>query len=203
MKLGVMGGTFDPIHKGHVRMAKAALLEAGLDQVLILPDGNPPRKQPVATPLQRLEMVKLALQSKGRIQASDMEIRRGDGHTADTLFKLKRVWKGAELYYIIGSDTFFWLHAWRTAKEVAKLCSLLVMMRETDRVEEVEREQQRLFETFGFKSRLLKARGLPISSSLVREALASGRDASVYLDAGVYEYIQRHKLYGYGAVKVP
>lgn len=196
MKLGIMGGTFDPIHKGHLYMAKTALKEAGLDQVLLLPDGDPPHKSPVAAPEIRLHMVRLAIQNEEGLLASDLEIKRkGTTYTVDTLLALRDQGEKRELYYIVGSDTLFQIPTWHTAQKVAQMCSLLVMMRGDDQESEVRILKEKLFKDLGFKSRLLHARGLPISSGMIRERLLKGESVQDLLPHDVWRYIAENGLY--------
>lgn len=196
MKLGIMGGTFDPIHRGHLHMAEAALKEAALDGVLFLPDGDPPHKKPRALPEQRLAMVRLAVADNARFTASDMEIRRGGTtYTVDTLLALMGEDARRELYYIIGSDTLFQVRSWHTVARVAQLCTMLVVMRGDDSGEAVRLEQEKLYAEFGLASRVLAARGLSISSSMVRERLQRGESVDGLLTDGVRRYIEAHALY--------
>ncbi|MGI6695058.1 MAG: nicotinate-nucleotide adenylyltransferase [Christensenellales bacterium] len=196
MKLGIMGGTFDPIHLGHLHVARAALQEGGLDQVLFLPDGDPPHKSPKTPAKIRFEMVKIALETEPEFAASDLEIkRRGHTYTVDTLLSFKAEMPERELVYLIGSDTLFLFPTWRMPEKVARLCSMLVVMREGDEEKAVRAEQTRLREVYGLISRLLHARGLPISSSQVREALAREEDVSGLVPPGVAAYIKKQGLY--------
>lgn len=196
MKLGIMGGTFDPIHKGHLHMARAALDEENLDGVLFLPDGDPPHKKPCAAPEQRMRMVRLAIQDEKRFMASDMEIRRtGTTYTVDTLLALGGGQDGKALYYIIGSDTLFQIPTWHTVQKVAEMCTLLVVMRGSDLEEDVRREQARLLAALGVRSRLLQTCGLPVSSSMIREKLRLGESVQDFLTEDVRRYITERGLY--------
>lgn len=196
MKLGIMGGTFDPIHLGHLHVAGAALDEAALDQILFLPDGDPPHKTPNCPAASRLHMVNLAIQGEPRFTASDMEIRRrGRTYTVDSLLALKQDQPRRELVYLIGSDTLFLFPTWRTAEKVAQLCTMLVVLREGDQVKKVRAEQARLNREYGLVSRLLKARGLPISSSQVREAIRQGQDIKALVPKAVAAFIHENRLY--------
>ena len=196
MKLGIMGGTFDPIHLGHLHVAGAALDEAALDQILFLPDGDPPHKTPNCPAASRLHMVNLAIQGEPRFIASDMEIRRrGRTYTVDSLLALKQEQPRRELVYLIGSDTLFLFPTWRTAEKVAQLCTMLVVLREGDQVKEVRAEQTRLNREYGLVSHLLKARGLPISSSQVREAIRQGHDIKALVPKAVAAFIHENRLY--------
>jgi nicotinate-nucleotide adenylyltransferase len=196
MKLGIMGGTFDPIHFGHLQVAHAAIQEAELNSVLFLPDGDPPHKTPHTPARQRYEMVRLAIAPESAFWVTDMEIKRkGRTYTVDTLLALKQQAPERALVYLIGSDTLFLFPTWRTAEKVAQLCSMLVMMREGDQEELVRAEQTRLREKYGLQSRLLPIRGLPISSSQVRQACRQGQDLTSLVPPEVAGYIERQRLY--------
>lgn len=196
MKLGIMGGTFDPIHLGHLQVAHAAIREAGLTSVLFLPDGDPPHKTPLTPAALRYEMVRLAIARDPAFWVSDMEIiRKGRTYTVDTLLALKGRAPDRELVYLIGSDTLFMFPSWRTAEKVAQLCSMLVALREGDDEEQVRAEQIRLRDRYGLHSKLLNTRGLPISSSQVRRALRQGQEVADLVPSEVAAYIHRHGLY--------
>ena len=196
MKLGIMGGTFDPIHFGHLHVAHAAIREAWLNSVLFLPDGDPPHKIPKTPAGKRLEMIRLAIAPEPAFWVTDMEIKRkGRTYTVDTLLALKQQAPERALVYLIGSDTLFLFPTWRTAEKVAQLCSMLVMMREGDQEELVRAEQTRLREKYGLQSRLLPIRGLPISSSQVRQACRQGQDLTSLVPPEVAGYIERQRLY--------
>jgi len=196
MKLGIMGGTFDPIHLGHLHVARAALQEGGLHQVVFLPDGDPPHKTPLTPAPLRLEMVRLGLMDEPCFMVSDMEIKRqGTTYTVDTLLALKQEAPGRELVYLIGSDTLFLFPTWRTAEKVARLCSMLVVMRQGDEEADIRAEQARLMARYGLESTLLVSRGLPISSSQVRALCRQGQDIAPLLPPKVADFIKRHRLY--------
>lgn len=196
MTTGIMGGTFDPIHLGHLQIARTALQELNLDRVLFLPDGDPPHKVPLSRPEDRLNMVRLACAGEPRCEVSDMELRRGGRtYTVDSLTHLKEKNPGDELCYLVGSDTFFLFPTWRTAEQVARMCSMAVVMRPGDEDSEVRAAQADFLLRYGLKSHLLRGRGLNISSSLVREALKDKKDIAGLVPANVAEYIRQYRLY--------
>lgn len=196
MKLGIMGGTFDPIHWGHVSLAQAALAELGLAKVLLLPDGDPPHKQPQAAKQQRLQMACLAAQQDARLAVSDMELRRpGRTYTVDSLLQLQQEYPGWQLYYIIGSDTLFQFPTWRTADRVAQLCRMVVVLRPGDTAAAVEEKMAEYKATYGLDSVLLHFAGPDISSSRIRQLLAAGQSIDAFTPPAVAEYIRRHELY--------
>ena len=132
MKLGILGGTFNPIHLGHLRIAEEVRDRLTLDRVLFLPAATPPHK-PLAGDLpfaDRLTMVRLAIGDHADFAASDLENRRqGPSYSVDTLAELHREFPGDELYFIIGSDSFLEIGLWHRYAEIFPLCNLVVVER--------------------------------------------------------------------------
>lgn len=196
MYSGLMGGTFDPIHLGHLHIARTALSDLALNRVIFLPDGDPPHKQPEATGAQRLEMARLACEGEKGFEVSDMELRRsGTTYTVDTLRAIRESCPKERLVYLIGSDTLFYFHTWKTSQEVAKLCSMAIVMRPGNTRGEVESRQRELKESHGLDSVILSSPGLPVSSRLVRRAAARGEELSRLVPVKVAEYIRQQGLY--------
>ncbi len=193
---GLMGGTFDPIHLGHLHIARTALKDLALDRVIFLPDGDPPHKRPRATGAQRLHMAKLACADEPRFLVSDMELTRpGPTYTVDTLRALRSQDPDEQLVYLIGSDTLFLFHTWKTAAEVARLCRMGIVLRPGDEREAVVQKQQELRLSHGLDSVLLSREGLPISSGLVRNAVRDGHCLDALVPGPVAEYIALQGLY--------
>jgi nicotinate-nucleotide adenylyltransferase len=196
MRLGIMGGTFDPVHSGHLCIAGAAMREAELEGVLFLPDGDPPHKKPGATGEDRLAMVTLALEGYKGFAASDMELRRaGRTYTVDTLVELLAQDPGRELYYIIGSDTLALFPTWKTAWKVAGLCRMMVAPRPGNDQGEIRWLQRKLFADFGLSSTLLKETGPDISSTRIRQMVRQGESIDALVPAPVARYIREKGLY--------
>ena len=132
-RVGILGGTFDPVHSGHLMIAERALTELGLDLVLFVTAGSPrlKRQSPSATAKHRLEMVRLAVEHDGRFAVSDAEIhRRGPTYTVDTLEHVLREYRaGAELYFILGVDVLPRFHEWHNNERILELCRLVVVSR--------------------------------------------------------------------------
>lgn len=196
MRLGIMGGTFDPIHLGHLHVARVALREAALDSVLFLPDGDPPHKQPGASGADRLKMTQLAIKQDPAFWVSDMELRRpGRTYTVDTLMALLKEDPARELHYLIGADTLFQFPSWKTAHKVATLCSMLVVPRPGTDLDEVRWFMRKLFADFGLQSSLLSQPGPDISSTQIRERVKAGEDISALVSRAVALYIAENGLY--------
>lgn len=196
MRLGIMGGTFDPIHLGHLHVARVALREAALDSVLFLPDGDPPHKQPGASGADRLKMTQLAVEQDPAFWVSDMELRRpGRTYTVDTLKALLQEDPARELHYLIGADTLFQFPSWKTAHKVATLCSMLVVPRPGTDLDEVRWFMRKLFADFGLRSSLLSQPGPDISSTQIRERVKAGEDITALVPRAVALYITENGLY--------
>ncbi len=196
MRLGIMGGTFDPVHVGHTQIARAALKEDGLDQVLFLPDGDPPHKTPFASGADRLKMIRLAIGGEPAFAVSERELNRaGRTYSVDTLTELKREWPESELHYIIGTDTLYQFPTWKTAQRVAQLCRMIVVLRPGNLLEDVREEQRRLHAGYGLISTLLTEAGPDISSSQVRMAIKTGQDIRPFVHPAVFNYILQKNLY--------
>lgn len=130
MRIGIMGGTLDPVHNGHIEIARSVRAELGLDGVMLLPAGDPPHKKRESDKLDRLEMAKRAAAEFDWMFVSDLEIaRKGTTYTVDTLRALKRKQPDAEWIYIIGADTLNILDSWRNFPEIAQLCAFAAVSR--------------------------------------------------------------------------
>jgi nicotinate-nucleotide adenylyltransferase len=131
-RIGVFGGTFDPIHNVHLNAARAALDQAGLDRVLFVVSARPPHKKDdtVAAPEQRLAMVRAAIADEPRFEASDIEFRReGPSYTHETLAEFAQIYPGGELFLIIGDDSFAEFPSWREPEAILAKAKLLVLPR--------------------------------------------------------------------------
>lgn len=132
MKLGLYGGSFDPIHRGHVDPVLAARANLGLDRVLYLPTGRPPHKRDrrLAPPLRRFVMVELALLDEPGLEVSTFEIDRdGPAYTVETLEHARQRWPGADLHLLVGADSFAELDTWHRFEDLLALATLVVLRR--------------------------------------------------------------------------
>ena len=202
MKIGIYGGTFNPIHLGHMEAARFALEYLELDKLLLIPAGIPPHKAMDAgtpEPDLRLAMTDLAAQALGpQAEASDMELRReGKSYTLDTVRAIREQYPKAKLYLLMGTDMFLTFHLWRDPGEIAKRCTLCAFGRSEKDTEELFAVQRAfLGERFGAECvTLVLPRIVDISSTRLREELRLGRGQD-YLAPAVYGLILREGLYG-------
>ena len=196
-EIGLMGGSFNPIHCGHVALARAALESGRVERVLFLPTGNPPhKKEGLADKFDRLRMVELAVEHEAGMAVCREEIDR-DGviYTVDTLAALKRKMPDCTLTYLIGADTLRALGTWRRVETVIERCKFLVMMREGETREEVIRLAG-LWTQRGAQIDFLDARKMDISSTQIREQIQKGLPFERLVPQAVADYIHEHGLYG-------
>lgn len=199
MRTGILGGTFDPIHLGHLITAENALDGAGLDRVILMPTGCSYFKedQKVTAPQLRYEMTRLAAGDNPRLVVSDMETTRpGNSYTADTLRELRETYPGDELYYIVGADTLVLMSLWRAPEEIFSLCHVLVETRADEiagkgLLEEIEA----LRDKYGADITILPARNIAISSTEIRSRVRDGLSIRYLVPAAVENFIREQGLY--------
>ncbi|MBR3848150.1 MAG: nicotinate-nucleotide adenylyltransferase [Oscillospiraceae bacterium] len=197
MRIGIMGGTFNPPHKGHINAARAARKELSLSRLILIPSSTPPHKQMAdasATPEQRLCMTRLMAEELS-CEVSDTEILRGGtSYTVDTLRELCAKNPTDELWFIMGTDMFLTLEKWREPEEIMRLANIAVVPRnEADR-ERLMQHAEYLEEKYGAGARIMKTEALEISSTEIRDAIRNG-NPSEYLPDAVFEYIKQNNLY--------
>ena len=201
LKVGIMGGTFNPIHEGHLMIARAAKKAAGLDKVIFLPSGQPPHKQStsLASAVSRLNMTILAVHGQEGFEVSDMEVlREGTTYTVDTMRELTATRPDVEWYYIIGGDTLFQLLTWRTPEKIAGLLKggMIVVPRPGADCEALREQAEKLKDSIGLKTLIAEEGGPDISSTEIRECLIKGESVSGLIPQVVADYIMLHGLYG-------
>jgi len=201
VRLGVLGGTFDPIHLGHMAMARAALSARGLSRVLLMVASIPPHKRTgeLAPGEHRLEMARIAVGGEPQIEVSDLEIRRGGiSFTVDTLSELARSHPGGELFFIVGEDTIPELPLWKDLDRLLELARIVALNRPGSR----EHFEPRRFPAVSGEILLrcerdrVEMEPVPIASREIRRAIQEGRPFDHLLPPGVGEYIRAHGLYG-------
>ena len=194
--VGILGGTFDPIHHGHLAIAEEAREALGLEQVLFVPAASPPHKPDrlVSAPEDRLALVRLAVAGNPAFAASDLEVRRGGtSYTVDTLEAL-RVDGLAEPWLILSSEALALLPTWREPRRVLELARLAVVPRGGfDPLGPAWAEAA--FPGAAARFRFLSGPLLPISGSVVRRRARAGRSVRYLVPDAVAAYIAQHRLY--------
>ncbi len=200
VKLGILGGTFNPVHNGHIDMALNIMREFYLKAVLLMPSGNPPHKQgdnqSLAPAQQRLHMVALAACGVSGLEVSDLETKRsGFTYTIDTMRELTSKYKEVDFHFIIGSDSLFELELWKSFAELSRLVRFVCVRRQEHDALSVAAEAARLHEAYGTVVLVSEYIGLHVSSSYIRKRIAEGKSISDFVPALVEEYIIASRLY--------
>jgi nicotinate-nucleotide adenylyltransferase len=189
MKLGLFGGSFDPIHLGHLLVAQAAREELDLDRLFFIPAAQSPFKsdrEPTAA-RERLRLLRLALAGKNWCEVDEQEIRRGGiSYTIDTVRDFTRRFPDAKIFYLIGADHVPTLPKWRNAEELAPLAEFVVIPRPGEADVPIPAP---------FRGRMLHGFPMGISSSQIRERVKAGRSIEPFVPAAVAEAIRGAKLY--------
>ena len=212
MRVGIIGGTFNPVHLAHLRIAEEVRDRFGLDRVLFIPAAAPPHK-PLAdeTPFaQRIEMVRLAVKDHPAFTVSDIEGRRsGKSYSIDTLRLLRGELPGDELFFIIGSDSFLEIGLWHDFAAIFECCNLVVVERPGAAIADLYRSlpasvadwfghypaERRLAHRSGYSVYYLHGLPFDISSSAIRKLARQGRSLKYLVPAAVEEYIKDQRLY--------
>ena len=196
-KVGIMGGSFDPIHIGHLVVANEALNIYKLDEIIFVPTGNPPHKEGLkADSFHRLLMVNMAVLSNNKFSVSDIEIKNpGKSYTLNTLIEFHKLYENAEFYFITGTDAIFNLPSWHRTEEILKLCRFIAASRPGISIEEVNKKINEIKEMFGGKIEILQIPMLQISSTDIRERVSMGISVKYLLPESVEQYIIKNELY--------
>ena len=196
MKIAMFGGTFDPIHNGHVALGKHFADLLGLDRVYVIPTKTPPHKAAAQTPGEmRLEMCRLAVSDDARFAASDIELRRQTtSYSFITVSQLLEEHPDARLHLITGADMFMTFDQWYRFDDLKKLVTVCTVPRDDVSIEQLELRSAELRE-MGCDTFVSDWRPVDISSTLIRSRAAEGLSLEELVPAKVEEYIREHGLY--------
>lgn len=198
-RIGIMGGTFDPIHNGHLMLGEQAYQEYQLDEVWYMPAKQPPHKKTrfVTAAKHRCNMVKLALEDHPGLRLSDFELHRnGISYTAQTVLSLKEQYPDHQFYFIIGADSLFELEQWYQPEVILRTVYLLVADRPYQHKSMlIEPKINYYKEKYQARIGVLHSGLVDISSSDIRKERAQNHSISAYVPAKVEEYMMAHKLY--------
>ena len=195
-RIGLMGGSFNPIHCGHLNLGRACLSGGYAESVLFLPSGNPPHKrQGLADKRDRLRMVELALSGEAGMDVCREEIEReGVIYTVDTLRILREKMPGCAFLYMIGADSLRQLHTWKQPENIIRQCTLLVAMRPGEDRESTM-ETARRWRLRGAEIELMDAPLMDVSSTGIRDRIAHGQSLDGLVPGCVEAYIREKGLY--------
>lgn len=188
LRIGVMGGTFDPIHHGHLVAASEAADAFSLDEVIFVPTGNPGNKTAISSPEHRYLMTVIATAANPRFAVSRVDIDRpGITYTIDTLTELSKARPEADLYFISGADAIAQILAWKEVESIWPLAHFVAVTRPGHQLQLPQVKEARITQ--------LEVPALSISSTDIRNRAAAGKPIWYLVPDGVVQYIAKHKLY--------
>lgn len=198
-KVGIMGGTFDPIHIGHLILGEAAYRQFHLDRIEFMPAGNPPHKlhrEGRASDEERTGMVLRAIRSNPHFTLSRREMNAdGYSYTYRTLEKLRAEYPDTDYYFIIGADSLFDFDTWREPQRIVDACTLVVATRNQIAPEDFDREIRRKRARYGGTFLKLDTPNLDIASHVLRTMIRRGESVRYYIPDCVIDYINEHGIY--------
>ena len=198
-KVGILGGTFNPIHTGHLILAQNALEWCGLDKVLIMPSGCSYLKDPgtIADTQHRIEMTRLAIADNPAFELSLIETEReGNSYTCDTLEILCRENPDIRYYYIVGEDTLFGMENWKDPQIIFAKSTIVCAQREGQPDDLLWNKVEYLKKEFKADIIIMDVPEVAVSSSMIRRLLSEGKSCRYYLSDSVAKYIRDSGLYG-------
>lgn len=198
-KVGLMGGTFDPIHIGHLILGETAYEQFHLDRVVYMPAGNPPHKrhrEGRATDEERYEMVQLAIRSNPHFAISDFEMNEdGYSYTYRTLEAIKKAHPDCDLYFIIGADSLFDFDTWREPQRICDNCTLIVATRNHTAAALLDEQIEHVRRKYHAGIEKLESENIDCSSNMIRSWISEGRSIRYYVADPVREYIRKNGIY--------
>ncbi len=196
-KFGIMGGTFDPIHLGHLVIANEVLNKYSLEKIIFIPAGKPPHKKgPKACSFDRFVMAELATLSNDKFTVSDIEIEKEEkSYTVNTIRELLSIYEDTEFYFITGADAVITLPDWHEADNLLKLCRIVAVSRPGFDISEIEKMLLKINAQNDTRIELLQVPMLQISSTDIRERIKNGMSVKYLLPESVEQYIIKNNLY--------
>lgn len=195
-KIAIFGGSFNPIHLGHLAVAEYALKNCGLKKIIFLPNANPPHKRNdnIIPAVHRFNMVSLAIKDNENFEISDYEMNQlKPSYTIDTIRYFKKSYD-ADVFFIIGADSLYTLDKWKAYGDLIKECSFIVADRNCTEGSNLSKEICE-HEKKGGKIELVKMPKIDITSTLIRDKLLNGEDIKGYVPKAVEDYITKNGLY--------
>lgn len=198
-KIGIMGGTFDPIHMGHLILGEQSYEQFQLDKVLFMPSGNPPHKRDRAgraSDNQRVDMVRIAIEDNPHFELSLAEMHEtGYTYTYRTLEELKEYNPDTDYYFIIGADSLFAFDEWMEPERICRACTLVVAVRDHASYAELNREIQRLSARYNGNFALLDTMNIDVSSHQIRQWISEEKSLKYYVPDKVISYMKENGIY--------
>lgn len=196
-KVGIMGGSFNPIHQGHLVVANEVLNIYNFDKIIFIPAGKPPHKNDLeTTPWDRYMMTQIAILSNNRFVVSDIEVKRtGKSYTLDTMLQLREMYPDTEFYFITGTDAVIDIPNWHEPEKLLNLCKFIAVSRPGVDTGVIESKIKEIKDNFNGHIELMQVPMLQISSTDIRERIKNGISAKYLLPESVEQYIMKKNLY--------
>lgn len=197
-KTGIMGGTFNPIHFGHLLLAEQTKEAMDLDEVIFIPSGNPYMKSAsgVLDKKMRMEMTSLAIEGHPYFRSSSIEVdREGPSYTYETLAALKRENPYNNYYFIVGADSLCSMETWKNPEQIFQNCIITAAIRGDKKEQEIREVAKALTVKYHVDIRILPSRCIDLSSTEIRERIKKGKSVRYMLPEKVLEYIDAYQLY--------
>ena len=197
-RVGIMGGTFNPIHLGHLIIAEAAYEAYNLDEVLFVPSGVSYMKDQseILDAKKRVHMTGLAIEDNPHFALSTIEIDRdGNSYSYETLETLRKQNPNTEYFFLVGSDTLFALETWKHPEILLPSCTILVAVRDGVPMEKMQEHAKYLEEKFGGSIQLLTTPNIEISATDIRNRLSKNRNVKYFVPDAVLDFINKYDLY--------
>lgn len=198
MKKAIFGGTFDPLHNGHLNIAYEAMNKLNIDEIIFMPSGTPPHKRDrdITDSTLRYEFVKMVTREEEKFSTSDYEInKKGFSYTYETLMHFSALEKDTEWYFIAGLDSLMNIEKWKNIQEIFRLCTLIVLIRSGYNEKEVIEQKKKLEKLYNAKIELLKIPILEISSTDLRRKIKNGENVSHLMPKDIAYAIKALRLY--------
>lgn len=199
MKKAIFGGTFDPLHIGHLSIAFEALYFLELDEVIFVPTGNPPHKKNITDNYHRVNMIKGTIDKYDKLSLSNYEIEKKEkSYTFETLEYFKKKERNTKWYFIVGEDCLLDIEKWKNPDKVLKYATLVVFKRTNNNIDKLKEYKDVVEKKYSTDIILLNNKIIDISSTFIRESIYINREISFLLPSYVGEYIKKFKLYEKG-----
>lgn len=197
-EIGILGGTFDPIHIGHTKLGIEAIKQFDLSEIWIIPAFNPPHKtlKNVTSYEDRVNMVRLAIENLSQFKILEIEkMRGGKSYTSETLKELVSLYPKTRFSFIIGADSLYEIEDWHKPEEVMKFARLLVALRTYKTYKSLVEQADYLKEKYNADIEIISYNKIDISSNEIRSLVSKNKDYSALVDEQVKKYIESNKLY--------
>ena len=197
-KIGILGGTFDPIHYGHLLLGEAAREQFNLDRVIFMPNNLTTYKnrKEITSGDMRYQMVKMAIADNPYFTCSRLEVDKPEGtYSYDTIKQLQVMYAGDDIYFIVGGDSIISIDTWYRAPDLLKSCTILAAVRAGDDIAALDAKSKALESNYGADVRLMNFGRIDISSTDIRERIQNGRSVRYLLPENCIEFICMKGLY--------